>query len=128
MVAGDGLGVEQAAQDAFLHTLGHRPEQRVDGIIVEHLHGQEGFVRVMRHPVGRGKGQNDLTRTVAAGTAGAGKPHQRPVAEPPQLALTQGDICCQHRDDGALVLMGRDAGFQQLVDGCARHDEVIEGA
>ena len=26
MVAGDGLGVEQAAQDAFLHTLGHRPE------------------------------------------------------------------------------------------------------
>ena len=35
MVAGDGLGVEQAAQDAFLHTLGHRPEQRIDGIIVE---------------------------------------------------------------------------------------------
>ena len=116
MVAGDGLGVEQAAQDAFLHTLGHRPEQRVDSIIVEHLHGQEGFVRVMRHPVGRGKGQNDLTRTVAAGTAGAGKSHQRPMAEPPQLALTQGDICCQHRDDGALVFVGRDLLLQQLPD------------
>jgi len=71
MAAGDGLGMEQTAENAFLHALCHRPEQGVDGIIVEHLHGQEGFVRVMRHPVGRGKGQNDLTRTVAAGTADA---------------------------------------------------------
>ena len=101
MVAGDGLGVEQAAQDAFLHTLSHRPEQRVDGIIVEHLHGQEGLFRVMRHPVGRGKGQNDLPRTVAAGTAGAGKSHQRPVAEPPQLALAQGECCGASRSDSS---------------------------
>ena len=46
MVAGDGLGVEQAAQDAFLHTLGHRPEQRVDGIIVE----QGDAHQVIEHP------------------------------------------------------------------------------
>ena len=28
MMAGDGLRVEQAAQDTLLHALGHGPEQR----------------------------------------------------------------------------------------------------
>lgn len=39
MVAGYGLGVKQTAQDAFLHALGHCAEERVDGVVVEHLQG-----------------------------------------------------------------------------------------
>ena len=66
VVAGNSLGVEQAAENAFLHALCHRPEQRVDGIIVEQGHGQQGFLRVMRHPVGGGKGDDDLAAAVAA--------------------------------------------------------------
>ena len=127
MVAGNRLGVEQAAENAFLHALCHRPEQRVDGIIVEQGHGQQGFLRVMRHPVGGGEGDDDLAAAVAAVGAGAGKPHQRPAAQPPQLPLAQGDIRSQHRDDGAFILVGRDAVIQQGVDRRARHDEVIEG-
>ena len=67
MVAGNRLGVEQAAENAFLHALCHRPEQRVDCIIVEQGHGQQGFLRVMRHPVGGGEGDDDLAAAVAAG-------------------------------------------------------------
>ena len=44
MVAGNRLGMEQAAENTFLHALCHRPEQRVDGIIVEQGHGQQGFL------------------------------------------------------------------------------------
>ena len=38
MISGHGLGVEQAAQNAFLHALRHRTEERVDGVIVEDGH------------------------------------------------------------------------------------------
>ena len=48
------------------------------------------------------------------------------MAEPPQLALTEGDVRRQHRDDGAFVLVGRDAGVQQGLDGGACHHEVVE--
>ena len=66
MVAGHGLGVKQTAQDAFLHALGHRAEERVDGVVVEHLQGEDGRFRVMRDPVGRGEGEDDLAAAVAA--------------------------------------------------------------
>ena len=126
MISGHGLGVEQAAQNAFLHALRHRTEERVDGVIVEDGHGQDGRVGVMRHPVGRGKGDHDLAAAVAAVGAGAGQAHQCPVAEPPQLALAERDVRSQHRDDGAFVLMGRDLRIQQRLDGRPRHDEVVE--
>ena len=80
----------------------------------------------MRHPVGGSEGDDDLAAAVAAVGPGAGKPHQRPAAQPPQLPLAQGDIRSQHRDDGAFILVGRDAVIQQGVDRRARHDEVIE--
>ena len=118
--------MEQAAENAFLHALCHRPEQRVDGIIVEQGHGQQGFLRIVRHPVGSSEGDDDLAAAVAAVRTCAGKPHQRPAAQPPQLPLAQGDIRSQHRDDGAFILVGRDAVAQQGVDRRARHDEVIE--
>ena len=54
MIARDRLGMEQTAQHTFLHALGHRPEQRIDGVVVEHTHRQDGFFGVVRHPVGRG--------------------------------------------------------------------------
>ena len=126
MIARDRLGMEQTAQHTFLHALGHRPEQRIDGVVVEHTHRQDGLFGVVRHPVGGGEGNDDLAGAVAAERAGAGQAHQRPVAEPPQLALTQGDVRRQHRDDGALVLVGRDVGIQQALDGGACHYEVIE--
>ncbi len=81
---------------------------------------------IVRHPVGGGEGDDDLAAAVAAVGAGAGKPHQRPAAQPPQLPLAQGDIRGQHRDDGAFILVGRDAVIQQRMDRRARHDEVIE--
>ena len=118
--------MEQAAENAFLHALCHRPEQRVDGIIVEQGHGQQGFLRIVRHPVGGGEGDDDLAAAVAAVGTCAGKSHQRPAAQPPQLPLAQGDIRGQHRDDGAFILVGRNAVIQQRMDRRARHDEVIE--
>ncbi len=36
------------------------------GIIVEQGHGQQGFLRIVRHPVGGGKGDDDLAAAVAA--------------------------------------------------------------
>ena len=126
MIACDRLSVEQAAEDAFLHALGHRPEKRVDGVIVEHGHGQESFVRIVGHPVGRGKGQHDLARAIAAVAARAGEAHQRPVAEPPELPLAERDVRGQHRDDGAFILVGRDVCLQQLLDGGTAHNEIIK--
>ena len=63
-----------------------------------------------------GKSQHDLARTIAAVAARAGETHQRPVAEPPELPLTERDVRGQHRDDGAFILVGRDVCLQQLLE------------
>ena len=65
MIACDRLGMEQTAQHTFLHALGHRPEQRIDGVVVEHTHRQDGLFGVVRHPVGGGEGNDDLAGAVA---------------------------------------------------------------
>ena len=54
MVAGNRLGVEQAAENAFLHALCHRPEQGGDGIIVEQGHGPVSYTHLVRYLKGVG--------------------------------------------------------------------------
>lgn len=66
MIARDRLGMEQTAQHTFLHALGHRPEQRIDGVVVDHAHRQDGLFGVVRHPVGGGEGNDDLAGAVSA--------------------------------------------------------------
>ena len=43
MMARDRLGMEQTAQYTFLHALGHRPEQRIDGVVVSIPIGRMAF-------------------------------------------------------------------------------------
>ena len=81
-------------------------KDHIDIFIKKHLLWQYVPAAVVRHPVGGGKSDGNVTAAIAAVRSCPPKGDGRPLGSPLQLAFVERNVSGQENDDGAGIFRG----------------------